>query len=155
MASSSSSVSSEKCVTAQVPLSCSFSLLWFACVSLSLHFAVFLSLGFFFVLFWVCLFSRCLQEMPKAPKAHADSTSTKTVDLRDRRPRTLCDGMVQITFPVSLEESHAQFELLRSRAGEWKPFVARGIRDKETKEVRPMDMGSMKLPFLVKPRGAT
>ena len=88
---------------------------------------------------------------PKAPKSHPDSKRAVTVDLSDRSSRTLCDDMVHVTFPVTLEESYEQFELLRWRAGEWRPFVARGIRDKETKEVRPMDMGSMKLPFVVKP----
>jgi len=76
----------------------------------------------------------------------------EVVDVRDRVARTLCGGKVRITFPVGEAESHDQFELLRHGAGEWKAFVARGIRDKATNEVKPMDMGSMKLPFVVKTR---
>ena len=60
--------------------------------------------------------------------------------------------MVNVTFPVTLEESYEQFELIRSGAGEWRPFEARGIKNKVTGEVKPMDMGSMKLPFVVKTR---
>ena len=90
--------------------------------------------------------------MPKIPASHVDSERSEVVDLRDRKACTLCDGKVVVTFPVGEKEACEQFELLRRRAGEWKEWVARGIRDKETGVVRPMPMGTMKLPFVVKPR---
>jgi hypothetical protein len=88
---------------------------------------------------------------PPLPSPYPGSIGTETLDFcDDRKSCELFGGLVRVDFPVTLEQSFAHFKILRELA-DWNPFTARGQRDKETGEVKPMDMGSCKLPFIVKP----
>lgn len=76
--------------------------------------------------------------MPPLPDPHSESKHTETLDCRDRVERTLLDSRVRVQFPVSEAASFLHFRLFRNKP-DWKPFVARAL-----------DMGSCKLPFIVK-----
>lgn len=89
-------------------------------------------------------------KFPPLPKAHAQSTQVETIDLRNREAKILLENRVKVDFPVDLETSFQHFQMFRKKPN-WKPFQARGIKDKKTGIVTPMDMGSCKTPFVVKP----